>query len=103
MQSIIGKRIELLIFEKGFPSIRSFANYMEEILPYECVSKDTITNAIKGNEVRKGTLFSIAKSLDLPVECLTDEKLILIDDYLKEEVEPLKEEFDKKKRKRSIT
>lgn len=58
------------------------------------MSEDTIANAIKGRELRERTLLSIAESLELPLECLTKERLFFVDDYLKREVEPVKMAVD---------
>lgn len=53
------KRVELLIFDKGFPSIRKFAEYMKECYPQNYVSEDTISNVIKGKGVQNNTLVII--------------------------------------------
>lgn len=89
-----GKRIELLIFEKGFPSIRKFANYMKEKFPDDYVSEVTIANVIKGNDVRMTTMESIAKALELPLEILIEEGNTVIDDYLEREVMQKKEAYE---------
>lgn len=88
------KRIELLIFEKGFSSVRSFSEYVKERDPQNYVSEDTISNVIKGKGFYNDTLVVIAKGLGVPVDCLTAEKIPLVDEYLFEEVLPIKEEWD---------
>lgn len=89
-----GERIELLIFEKGFTSVRKFANYMKEKMPSNYVSEDTIANVIKGKETRNLTLQVVAQGLDVPLEILLAEKIILVDEYLQNEVRPRKEEYE---------
>lgn len=42
MNDTIRKRVELLIFDKGYPSIRKFAEYMKECYIQNGVSEDTI-------------------------------------------------------------
>lgn len=91
----ISERIELLIFDKGFTSIRSFANYMKEKMPYDYVSEDTISNLVKGKDARNLTIQAIAQGLDLPMEVLLEDKIILVDEYLKNEVRARKEEYEK--------
>ena len=91
-----GERIELLIFDKGFTSIRKFANYMKEKIPCDYISEDTIINVIKGKEARKATFQVIAEALDLPVDILLDEKIVFVDEYLKNEVRPQKEECERR-------
>lgn len=91
MDNVIGKRVELLIFEKGFPSVRKFAEYLKEFDPENYVSEDTISNVIKGKGLQNSTIVTIAKGLGISVDCLTADNIPLLDDYLAYEVRPLKE------------
>ena len=93
MSEKTGKRIELLIFEKGFPSIRQFARYIKEKDPESYISEDTISNLIKGKSTNTNTLQCIAHALDLPLPCLTSENLSLVDDYLFKEVADEKNKY----------
>lgn len=97
MNERIGKRVELLIFDKGFPSIRRFAEYLREKDPENCVSEDTISNLIKGGGCNYNTLVSIAKGLEVPVDCLTAEVQRLENFYLFHEVAHAKEEIEPEK------
>lgn len=92
----IGKRIELLIFEKGFSTIRSFAKYLAEEYPTYRVSEDTLYNIVKGEKMRNETLECIAKGLGLPQECLMVNDIKFVDDYLFDEVLPVKEKMQPK-------
>lgn len=92
MNKKIGRRVELLIFEKGFPSIRKFVKYLREKEPENCVSEDTISNVIKGKGFQNNTLISVAKGLNVPVDCLMAENIPLVDEYLFTQVAAIKEE-----------
>ena len=87
------KRIELLIFAKGFTSIHQFSTYLKEKYPTTYVTVDTIFNLIKGKPYRHSTIENIANGLDLPIECLTASSIPLLDDYLLYEVADIKNEF----------
>ena len=89
MKKRLGKRIELLIFSKGFDSRRSFAKYMAENKPEICVGSQTISNVIEGKNTQIDTIKAIAECLELPLEVLINENLVLIDDFLKNEIEPI--------------
>lgn len=97
MSKKTGKRIELLIFEKGFPSIRQFARYIKENNPQNYISEDTISNLTKRKSTSTHTLQCIAQALDLPLPCLTSENLPLVDDYLFGEVADRKDNANKTK------
>lgn len=92
--NMIGRRLELLIFAKGFRSIRSFAEYMKVNCPEEYVSDDTISNTIKGKNVSKSTLITTAKTLGVPIEMLISENIVMFDEYLEYWVQPLLDEYN---------
>lgn len=100
MEEKVSKRVELLIYDKGFSSIRQFAEYLKREHSEYSLSEDTISNFINGKGFQNNTLVSIAKGLDLPVDCLTAEYLPLVDGYLFDEVAYEKELNDKNKRTR---
>lgn len=94
MNEKVGKRVELLIFDKGFSSIRKFAEYLKEN-NYECyVTEDTIYNLIKGKGFQNNTLVCISKGLGVPIDCLTAENMPLVDNYLFNEVASVKKEME---------
>lgn len=93
MNDKIGKRIELMIFDKGFLSVKKFAEYLKEKNPTSYVSEDTILNLIKGKGFQNNTLVSIADGLGIPVDCLTTENMPLVDEYLFNEVAARKEDL----------
>lgn len=91
MNEKIGKRIELLIYEKGFSSVGRFATYLDENHPQNSLSEDTIRGLIRGKGFRNSTLKNVAVGLGLPIECLTTTVLPLVDAYLFGEVAEEKE------------
>ena len=93
MNEKIGKRIELLIFDMGFLSVKKFAEYLKDKNPVSYVSEDTILNLIKGKGFQNNTLVSIAGGLGVPLDCLTAENMPLVDGYLFNEVAIRKEEL----------
>lgn len=86
MHEKLGKRLELLMYEKGVGSPGRFAAYLKEQHPIHSVSEDTIRGLINGKGFQNYTLESIAIGLGLPIECLIIPDLPLVDAYLFGEV-----------------
>lgn len=87
------KRVELLIYAKGFSSIRQYVEYISQNYPKYCISEDTISNIIKGKGFRIATLELLAKGLGVPLGCLIRERLPEVDGYLFGEVASYIEEW----------
>lgn len=90
MENKLGRRIELLIYSKGFDSVKSFARYIEEKNPQRSVALQTLYNVIKGKKAETETIMIIAESLELPIDILTNENMYLIDEFLEREILPIK-------------
>ena len=57
MEEKVSKRVELLIYDKGFSSIRQFAEYLKrEHIEYS-LSENTISNFINGKGFQNNTLY----------------------------------------------
>ena len=86
MNEKLGKRLELLIYAKGFSSPGKFAAYLNKNYPGNSLSEDTIRGLIRGKGFQNNTLKNVAVGLDIPMECLMTPVLPLVDAYLFGEV-----------------
>lgn len=98
MKNNIGKRVNLLIKEKGFTSVDRFLEYVDETQGEAHVSRDTVYKVINGQKPNMKTLYCIANALELPIECLTSEYMPFLDSKLELEVQ-YKEELPSKDKK----